>query len=235
MDPFANATSGLVIYGPPTSRVTKVMWAAAEVGQSWVDVGNMWSERKAPWYLALNPKGTVPTLRDGTLIVNESNAAVAYLLQRYGGADTSAEVAAKRLYPSAPAELALASQWAEWGETTLVPAQNPVFFPLVRKSFAPAARQQGCPDPEQVAACVPRLAEAWGVLERHLAAGGPYILGEHFTLADFTAAVQANRLVRHSGFGFAALEPSAFPAVLRWYHLVARRPAFVAHVLERYT
>ena len=62
MDPFANATSGLVIYGPPTSRVTKVMWAAAEVGQSWVDVGNMWSERKAPWYLALNPKGTVPTL-----------------------------------------------------------------------------------------------------------------------------------------------------------------------------
>ena len=234
-DPFAGHKSGLVLYGPPTSRVTKVMWAAAEVGQSWESVASMWPERRSGWYLALNPKGTVPTLRDGALVINESNSAVAYLLQKYQGGAAETGGQGQLLYPSDPAELALAWQWAEWGETTLAPSQNPVFFPLVRKSYAPAAKKAGCPGPDEIEASVPRLAEAWRTLDNHLAAGGPYILGARFSLADFTAAVQANRLVRHNGFGFAALEPSVvFPAVLKWYNTVASRPAFAQHVLDRF-
>lgn len=36
-------------------------------------------ENKAPEYLKLNPRGTVPTLKDGDIVVRESLAIMAYL------------------------------------------------------------------------------------------------------------------------------------------------------------
>lgn len=55
-------------------------------------------EHKAPSYLALNPRGQVPTLRDGSVVVRESIAILAYLDARWperpifgaGPADTAA-------------------------------------------------------------------------------------------------------------------------------------------------
>ena len=116
-------------------------------------------------------------------MINESNSAVAYLLHRYSESD---------LYPTDPATLALAWQWAEWGETTLAPTQNNVFFPVVRQVYSPAAGKQGCPGKEEIQVCAPRLAVVWSTLERQLA-DRSFILGERFTMADFTAAVQASR------------------------------------------
>src|SRR5262245_36914597 len=40
-------------------------------------------EVKAPEYLKLNPRGTVPTLRDGDVVVRESLAIMAYLDRKY--------------------------------------------------------------------------------------------------------------------------------------------------------
>src|SRR5262249_42823324 len=40
-------------------------------------------EVKAPEYLKLNPRGTVPTLRNGDVVVRESLAIMAYLDRRY--------------------------------------------------------------------------------------------------------------------------------------------------------
>ena len=54
-DPYAAGSNGLVIYGPPTSRVCKVRWAAAEAQQSFETVPDMFPERRSPWYLELNP------------------------------------------------------------------------------------------------------------------------------------------------------------------------------------
>ena len=172
------------------------MWAAAEVNHGWESV-LMWEQRASSWYLELNPKATVPTLRDNQLIINESNSAVAYLLQQYAQPGSNH-------YPTDPAQLAMAWQWAEWGETTLAPTQNNVFFPVVRSLYSPAAGKQGCPPDEQIAKSVPKLASAWTTLEAHLT-GRSYILGEHFGLADFTAAVQASRWALLSVYTHVAL------------------------------
>ena len=41
-------------------------------------------DQKRPEYLALNPMGKVPTLRDGDVVVTESVAICLYLADRYG-------------------------------------------------------------------------------------------------------------------------------------------------------
>ena len=97
-----------------------------------------------------------------------------------------------------------------------------------------AEKLPGCPPAAEVASCVGRCAEAWGVLEQHLASHA-FVGGDRFGFADFTAAVQANRLVRNEGFGQPGLRPGLFPMVQRWYEAVAARPAFAQHVLPRYT
>jgi glutathione S-transferase len=75
--------------------------------------------RNEPWALKLNPKGTVPFIRDGNLVLNESNTIVAYLCNKYG--------AGSSLYPATPGALAVAWQWMEFGETFIVPRTNPIF------------------------------------------------------------------------------------------------------------
>lgn len=110
-DPYANGSSRVVVYGPSTSRVAKVLWAADECGVAVARVAKPLEELKAhPWYYALNPKRTVcstpepstgpplnaalaamprphqvPTIKDGSLVLNESNSIVHYLFSQYGG------------------------------------------------------------------------------------------------------------------------------------------------------
>lgn len=60
------------------------------------------------------------------------------------------------------------------------------------------------------------------------------MLGDNFTIADITVAIQANRLICNDGFGFDALAPSNFPSILAWHGRLSDRPAFVQHVLPRY-
>ena len=61
-----------------------------------------------------------------------------------------------------------------------------------------------------------------------------YVLGDVFTIADITVAIQANRLVCNDGFGFDALAPSNFPGIVAWHKRLSARPAFAKHVLPRY-
>jgi glutathione S-transferase len=40
--------------------------------------------RNDAWALELNPKGTVPFVKDGPLVLNESNTIVSYIANKYG-------------------------------------------------------------------------------------------------------------------------------------------------------
>ena len=82
-DPFANVGKDrgrLVVYGQSTSRVNKVLWAAAEAGVE-VDRVKIPTRhlQQEKWYYELNPKLTVPCIRDGDLVINESNSIVSYI------------------------------------------------------------------------------------------------------------------------------------------------------------
>lgn len=76
--------SDLVFYTNPQSRGRIVLWMLEEVGQPyrtvWLDYGSV---TKSPEYLAVNPMGKVPALRDGEVVVTEAAANCAYLADRF--------------------------------------------------------------------------------------------------------------------------------------------------------
>ena len=121
-DPFQNVGKergrGL-IYGQSTSRVNKVLWAASEAGVEVDRVKIPTRElQQEKWYYDINPKLTVPCMRDGDLVINESNSIVSYICHMYG----------KHLYPKSPDLLALAWQWLEYGETAVAANLAPIWF-----------------------------------------------------------------------------------------------------------
>jgi RimJ/RimL family protein N-acetyltransferase len=87
-----------------SSNVQKVMWAIGELGLAHerIDAGREYGGLDTPEYGALNPNRRIPTLRDGDVVLWESNVIVGYLSARYG---------AGRLWPLDPAARGIADQW----------------------------------------------------------------------------------------------------------------------------
>lgn len=62
------------------------------------------------------------------------------------------------------------------------------------------------------------------LVDDHLAANGPYMLGKDFTLADIPLGLVVNRW-----FSLLDLKRPDYPEVARYYDLLAERPAYRAH------
>jgi len=98
----------LKIWGRTTSsNVQKVLWCCAELGLEYerVDLGGPFGGNQDPEYLALNPNGLVPTVKDGDLVMWESNTICRYLCTTHNG---------ERLYPTAPAIRTHVERWMDW-------------------------------------------------------------------------------------------------------------------------
>ncbi|MUL54945.1 glutathione S-transferase, partial [Pseudomonas aeruginosa] len=83
----------LEILGKASSiNVRKVLWTCAELDLPYrrEDWGSGFRDTHAEEFLALNPNAMVPVLRDGELVLWESNSIIRYLANRYAG---------ERLYP----------------------------------------------------------------------------------------------------------------------------------------
>lgn len=156
--------SDLVFYTHPQSRGRIAHWMLEEVGEPyrtvWLDYG---STMKAPEYLALNPMGKVPALRDGDTAVTESAAICAYLADRFPQ---------RRLAPP-PGDPARAAYY-RW-----------MFFTAGPLEMATTARALGWQVPEGRSRMVGfgSYADALDALETALRPG-PYVCGEQFTAAD---------------------------------------------------
>ena len=75
----------ITVWGRDTSsNVQKVRWALGELGLDYehIQLGGRHGGNRSPEYLALNPNGLVPTLRDGELVRWESHAIVRANLAR---------------------------------------------------------------------------------------------------------------------------------------------------------
>lgn len=59
-------------------------------------------EHKAAWFLKLNPRGEVPVLEDGGVLLWDSAAILAYIARKYGG---------EQWLPSEPGAMAQVLQW----------------------------------------------------------------------------------------------------------------------------
>ena len=201
----------LKIWGRATSsNVQKVLWTCTELSVPFerLDAGREFGQVDQDWYAELNPNRLVPVLRDGDLVLWESNTICRYVANRYGG---------EALYPTEPGARALVERWMDWQLSTLGPAITPVFWALVRPS-------PGGPVAMQLAGLIDKLARTWALLDRELA-GRPYVAGDFLSLGDI---VLGNAIRRWYAFEF---ERPDLPHLAAWHKRLAARPGYQSHLM----
>lgn len=204
----------LTVWGrASSSNVQAVMWTIAELGleSERHDRGHAFGGLDTPDYLAMNPNGLVPTVRDGDgAPMWESAAIVRYLAAAYGD---------EKFWPRDPAARVQSDMWAEWIKTTFAPHFGMrVFWPLIGKAT-------GGPDALEasIGALKPlaiRLSERIG--------DGPYIGGHSISFADMIIGVQ---LYRYYTLDF---DRAKTPALDAYYARLCERPAYREHVMVSY-
>ncbi len=115
----------LTVWGRVNSvNVKKALWAAEELGLQYerIDAGLHFGVNKTPEYLAMNPTGLVPTIRDDGFVLWESHAIVRYLCAKHG---------AGTLWPADLQARADAERWMDWA-FTLQSAVRDAFWHLIR-------------------------------------------------------------------------------------------------------
>ncbi|HEU4852567.1 MAG TPA: glutathione S-transferase [Telluria sp.] len=197
----------LRILGKASSiNVRKVLWTCAELGvvferENW---GDGFRSTREAGFLALNPNAQVPVIVDGDFVLWESNTICRYLATQYGGG---------LLLPRAAPERAMVEQWMDWQATELNNAWRYAFMALVRRS--PAHQ-----DPGSITASVDSWNRHISLLDRHLAAGGPYVAGNEFSLADVVLGLSLNRWL------MTPMERPDCPALAAYYERLRGRAGF---------
>jgi glutathione S-transferase len=196
----------LTLWGRLSScNVQKAVWLLEELGLPYerIDAGGDFGGLDDPAYLAMNPHGRVPTLRDGDVIVWDSEAILRYLAARYGVPAFWSEDAATR----APVD-----QWLAWTAASLYRDWIDLVWMCVR---TPPARQ----DVAGIEARRERTAERFGFLDGQLA-GRPYIAGDSLSLADIAAGMTLYRWFEMP------IERPELPHLNAWYARLRERPAY---------
>ena len=190
-------------------NVRKVLWTCDELGLEPEHVA--WGEGalslQSPEFLALNPNALVPVLRDGELLLWESNTICRYLASRQGRHD---------LLPQIPAARARVEQWMDWQATELNNAWRYAFMALVRRSPAHA-------DAAAIDASVANWNRHMSVLNDSLQRTQAFVAGGAFTLADVVLGLATHRWYA------TPMQRPALSAVERFYDRLCARPAFLRH------
>ena len=201
----------MMIWGRVNSiNVMKVLWAAGELGLSYdrVDTGNEFGYAHVPDYIRMNPNRKIPTLRDGEIVLWESNVIVRYLAETYGRGI---------LWPESTVLRWEAEKWMDWQQTALGKTLNIILYETVRKP--PAERDLAAAEASRL-----ELIDIWEVLEAHMT-GRSYILGDIFSMADIPLGCAVYRWYAYQ------IERPASPNIEAWYERLQERPAFREHVM----
>lgn len=206
----------LTVWGRATSsNVQTVMWTIAELGLDYErhDIGHAHGGNKTPEYLAMNPNGLVPTVRDGDgAPMWESAAIVRYLAAKYGD---------ERFWPRDPAVRVQIDMWAEWIKTSFGPTfSGRIFGPLVRNSSAAMK-------PDELQAAADLVKPLALMLDKRLG-NGPWLGGDDLTFADMIAGTL---LYRYYTLDF---DRAATPSLDAYYARLCERPSYREHVMVSY-
>lgn len=198
-----------------SSNVQALMWCIGELGLDYErhDAGHRYGVVDTPAFLAMNPNGTVPVLRDGDGDpLWESGAILRYLAARY---------APDAFWPAEPAARAQVDKWAEWAKINVTLGFTvPIFWRVVRT--APSAR-----NPAAIADAVAKFDKTLDLAEAQLARGG-FLAGDRFTLAD----IQFGHLLYR--YFDIAIPRRDRPVLQRYYDTLTARPAYREHVMVSY-
>ncbi len=198
----------LKVYGRANSiNVRKALWMLEEVGEKYEreDWGRRYRPTDDPVFRKINPVGVVPVIDDGDFRLRESNTIVRYLADKHGRAD---------LYPKDLRKRATVESWMDWASTDFANGMRPVFHGLIVKNPA-------------FVNLVEAGAREWdrqmNVLDQHLGAAGPYVMGRDFTIGDIPVGLVVNRW-----FSIPFDKPE-FRFVSAYYDKLGERPAYRVH------
>jgi len=200
----------LKIWGRATSsNVQKVLWCCAELDLEFerVDVGGPFGGNRDPEYLSMNPNGLVPTVKDGDLVMWESNTICRYLAATRNG---------EHLYPRDPAARTHVERWMDWQLAVIGPPMGQLLFGLVRST--PETR-----DPAAIEGARRRAAAAWTIIDDEVR-DRPYLAGDHLSLAEIVLGTQIYRW-----FAF-PIERPELPNLRAWHDRMHQRPGFKKHI-----
>jgi len=205
----------ITIYGVYRSRAIRPLWLLAESGTPFTHVPVTQAYRlddpqaataplntATPAFLAVNPLGQVPAMRDGALVLTESLAICLHLARKYGGT----------LGPASDDEASLMEQWALFAATAIEPYAIEILY-AARDGLTDTPTGEGI---MRVAA--EKLSRPLQRLEAHLT--GRDWLMDRFSVAD----IMVEECLRY-GQPYGKLLTD-YPAVARWLAACQARPAF---------
>lgn len=202
----------LKIWGRRNScNVQKVMWLVSElkISHEHIPAGGSYGGLDTPEFLAMNPHGHVPVIKDHNTSIWESHTILRYLAASYG----------KNIWwLDAPASRAQIEQWMDWQQTALQPDFiGGVFWNFYRM---PEFKQ----DKNLIAAKI-EASNKHFLLLNHILQGKKYVCGNNISLADIPLGTMLYRY-----FNLDIKRPH-LPNVENWYNRLQERSAFRDHVM----
>lgn len=202
----------LTVWGRRSSfNVQKVLWLVDELGlaRAHIPAGGDFGGLDEPDFLAMNPHGRVPVIRDGVVVVWESHAILRYLAARHGQG---------RFWTDDPAERSQADRWMDWSQSSLQPDfLMGVFWGFYRTP-------ESLRNMPEIEGKVARCAAHMRLLDRMLAER-PFLCGRALSLADIAAGTALYR------YFDLEIERPTVPNVEAWYRRLQERPAYREHVM----
>ncbi len=171
--------SEIIVWGRHCSfNVQKVLWTLDELGLQYEhhNAGGSFGGLDTPEFLAMNPHGQVPVIKDGSATVWESNSIIRYLSASYG---------VGTLWQASPEERSLADRWIDWSATALQPSFMRLFWGYYR---TPADRRNHQGIESARTACL----KHYRTLDVHLSKHR-YLAGDQFSMADIPAGTSLHR------------------------------------------
>ncbi len=165
-------------------------------------------EQHQPAYLAINPRGEVPTLVDGDLVLRDSMGILIYLAAKYGGG---------RWFPASPAAMGEIGEWLAFAASWV---QYGVFSARALVSFGVPANGLPPDFPASLEEARLRGIRSLEILDEHLA-GRRWLAGPEPSIAD----VAVFPYVALAPMGDISLAP--YPAVTAWIDRFRDLPGFV--------
>jgi glutathione S-transferase len=193
-------------------------------------------EHLSDWYLRLNPNGVVPTLLHDDAVIIDSSVIMEYLEDVFPQ---------HPLAPADPVKRAHMRKWLRYFEEVPTPAVRVPSFNQylskrfdrlsqkqfeefvdnhpIRKQFYKRMRKEHGFDERDTDAAVDRLRQTIDRMEKGLKdSGGPWLMGDTLTLADYCIAPTIDRM---NDLGLAGLWGER-PLVSAWWERVQSRPAY---------
>ncbi|XP_065367941.1 glutathione S-transferase 1-like [Calliphora vicina] len=195
----------LTLYGldaSPPVRACLLTLKALNLPFEYIRINLLEKQHLSPEYLKKNPQHTVPTLEDDGHFIWDSHAIIAYLVSKYGKDDS--------LYPKDFLKRALVDQRLHFESGVMFQGglraiTGPLFF-----------RNETRVPQHQIDAIV----DIYNFLEVFLN-NGPYMAGDHLTIADFSIVTSVTSLV-----AFVDIDSSKYTKLTAWIKRLESLPYY---------